>query len=127
MTVEGATKYPLRKESNRRWTGGNDLSLIEDEEDDTTGGVFKRDGNESYHHSKQSLSTEMREWVATLPLKRVGRDLHIDRNSLRKGRDGKPVARSTKMKLSLLFHMTKRGITPVEALKAMKLKQVVQS
>jgi len=126
MTVEGVTKYPLRKESNRRWAEGNDLSLLEDDEDDPTGTVFERDGKRSYHHTKLPLPSEVRKWLKTLPLKRVGRELHIDRNSLRKGRDGKPVARSTQNKLLLLFRITKRGVSLPEALKVMKLQGVVQ-
>jgi hypothetical protein len=126
MTVEGATKYPLRKESNRRWAEGNDLSLIEDDEDDPTGRVFERDGKTSYHHTKRPLPSEVREWLKTLPLKLVARELRIDRNSLRGGREGKPVARSTQNKLLLVFRMIKRGVGLTEALKAMKLKQVVQ-
>jgi len=126
MTIEGAIKYPIRKESNRRWTEGNDRSLIEDDEDDTTGKLFKRDGKWSYHHTKQPLPTEVQEWLKTLPLKRVGRELHIDRNSLRKSRDGKPVARSTQHELLLLFRIMKRDISLPEALKAMRFRTVVQ-
>jgi hypothetical protein len=126
MTVEGGTKHPLRKESNRRWTEGNDLSLIEDDEDDVTGKVFKPVGKRDYHKTKQPLPADVRQWLETLPLKRVASELRIDRNSLRRGRDGQPVARSTQNKLSLLFRMMKRGVSLTEALKAMKLKQVVQ-
>jgi hypothetical protein len=125
MTVEGGVKHPLRKESNRRWAEGNDLSLIEDDEDDTTGKVFKPVGKQDYHKTKQPLPVEVREWLETLPLKQVARELRIDRNSLRRGRDGEPVARSTQNKLSLLFRMIKRGVSLTEALKAMTLKQVV--
>lgn len=123
MTVEGGTKWPLRKESNRRWAEGNDPSLIEDDEDDPTGKVFKRDGKRGYHHTTQPLPTEVREWLKGLPLKRVARELHIDRNILRKGRDGKPVARSTQNKLLLLFSIIRRGVSLPEALKAMRLKR----
>jgi hypothetical protein len=126
MTIEGAIKYPIRKESNRRWTEGNDLSLIEDDEDDATGKVFKPEGNQHYHKTKQPLPTEVREWLKTLPLKRVGRELHIDRNILRRGRDGKPVARATQNELLLLFRIMKRGLSLHEALKAMRFRTVVQ-
>jgi hypothetical protein len=124
--VEGGVKHPLRKESNRRWAEGNDLGLIEDAEDDTTGKVFKPVGKRDYHKTKEPLSTEAREWLEALPLKRVARELHIDRNILRRARDGQPVARSTKNKLLRVFRMIKRGLSLTEALKAMKLKQVVQ-
>jgi len=100
--------------------------LIEDDEDDTTGKLFKRDGKRSYHHTKQPLPTEVQEWLKTLALKRVGRELHIDRNSLRKSRDGKPVARSTEHELLLLFRIMKRDISLPDALKAMRLRTVVQ-
>lgn len=126
MTVEGGVKHPLRKESNRRWVEGNDLSLIEDDEDDVTGKVFKPVGKRAYHKTKQPLLVEVREWLRVLPLKRVARELRIGRNILRRGRDGEPVARSTQNKLSLLFRMTKRGVSLTEALKAMRLKQFVQ-
>ena len=126
MTVEGAIKQPLRKESNRRWAEGNDLSLIEDDENDPTGKVFERDEKGSYHHTRQPLPAEVREWLKTLPLKRVGRELRIDPKILRRGRDGKPVARSTQNKLLLLFRITKRGVSLPEALKAMKLRRAVQ-
>jgi len=120
MTVDGITKYPLRKESNRRWAEGNDLSLIEDDEDDPTGGIFKRDGKQSYHHVKQPLPAEVQEWLNTLSLKLIERELRIDRNSLRNGRNGKPVARIAQKKLLVLFRMAKRGIGVTEALKAMR-------
>jgi hypothetical protein len=126
MTVDGGIRLPLRKESNRRWTEGNDLSLIEDDEDDATGKVFKPLGNRDYHKTKQPLPTEVQEWLATLSLKQVARELPVDRNILRRVRDGKPVANSTQMKMLLLFRMIKRGVSLTEALKAMKLKQVVQ-
>jgi hypothetical protein len=126
MTVEGCVKHPLRKESNRRWAEGNDLSLIEDGEDDVTGKVFTRSANPSYHRSKRPFPTEVREWLKTISLKPVARELHIDRNSLRKGRDGKAVARSTQKKLLRLFRMTKRGTSLPEALKAMRLVEGVQ-
>jgi hypothetical protein len=119
MTVEGGTKYPIRKESNRRWLEGNDLSLIEGDEDDATGKVFKPVGTADYHKTKQPLPTEVREWLKTLPLKRVGTALHIDRNSLRNARDGKPLGRTTRNKLLLLYRITKR-ITLDEALSAME-------
>lgn len=122
MTVEGVIKHPLRKESNRRWMEGNDLSMIEDDEDDLTGKVFKPAGKRDYHKTKQPLPVEVREWLKTLPLKRVARALRIDRNSLRRGRDGKCVARCTQNKLSLLLRMLKRGVTLTEALNAMRLK-----
>lgn len=69
----------------------------------------------------------MREWLKTetLSLKLIGGELQVDRNSLRRGRDGKPVARSTQKKLLLLFRVIKRGVSLNEALRAMKLKQVV--
>jgi hypothetical protein len=126
MTVEGCVKHPLRKESNRRWAEGNDLSLIEDDEDDVTGKIFTRSANPSYHRSKRPLPTEVQEWLRTISLKPVARELHIDRDSLRKGRDGKAVARSTQKNLLRLFSMTKRGISLPEALKAMRLVEVVQ-
>ena len=126
MIVEGGIKHPIRKDSNRRWAQGNDLSLIEDDEDDATGKVFKPEGNRHYHKTKQPLPTEVREWLKTLPLKRVGRELHIDRNILRRGRDGKPVARATQNELLLLFRIMKRGLSLHEALKAMRFRTVVQ-
>ena len=126
MTVEGCVKHPLRKESNRRWAEGNDLSLIEEDEDDVTGKVFTRDRKRSRHHTKQPLPTEAREWLKTLPLKLVARELHIDRNSLRKGRDGKPLARNTRKKLLLLFRMIKGGVDLAEALNAMRLQKLMQ-
>jgi hypothetical protein len=126
MTVEGGTKHALRKESNRRWVEGNDLSLIEDDEDDVTGKVFEPAGKRDYHKTKQPLPLEIREWLKALPLKRVARELRIDRNSLRRGRDGKPVARSNQNKLFLLFRMIKRGISLTEALKAIRLKPVAK-
>jgi hypothetical protein len=124
ITVEGAIKWPLRKESNRRWAEGNDLSLIENDEDDPTGKAFNRDGSRGYHHTKQPLPTEVQEWLKTLPLKPVGRELNIDRNSLRAGRRGKPVALRTQNKLLMLFSLTKRGVSLSEAIKAMKLQEV---
>ena len=117
MTVEGGTKHPLRKESNRRWVEGNDLSLVEDDEDDMTGKVFKPVGKRDYHKTKQPLPVEVREWLKELPLKRVARELRVDRNVLRRTRDGKCVARSTQNKLSLLFRMVKHGVSLTEALK----------
>ena len=117
MTVEGVTKHPLRKESNRRWMEGNDLSLIEDDEDDVTGKVFKPAGKRNYHKTKQPFPVEVREWLRALPLKRVGRELRIGRNILRRARDGEPIARSTQNRLSLLFRMIKRGMSLTEALK----------
>jgi hypothetical protein len=125
MTVEGGVKHPLRKESNRRWAEGNDLSLIEEDDDDTTGKVFKPMGKRDYHKTKQPVTTEVRDWLEALPLKRVARELRIDRNILRRARDGKCVARSTQNKLLLLFRMIKRGVSLTEALKVMRLKQVV--
>jgi hypothetical protein len=126
MTVDGGIKHPLRKESNRRWAEGNDLSLIEEDEDDVTGKVFKQVGKLDYHKTKQPLPIDVREWLEALPLKRIARELQIDRNSLRRGRDGEPVARSTQSKLLLLFRMMKRRVSLTEALRAIKLKQVVQ-
>jgi hypothetical protein len=119
MAVEGVMKHPLRKESNRRWVEGNDLSLIEEDEDDLTGKVFKPIGKQDYHKTKQPLPIDVREWLETLPLKRVAKELRVDRNILRRARDGECVARSTQNKLSLLFRMIKRGISLTEALKAM--------
>ena len=126
MTVKGCVKHPLRKESNRRWAEGNDLSLIEDDEDDVTGKVFTQSTNPSYHRSKRPLPTEVQQWLKTILLNRVARELHIDRDSLRKGRDGKAVAHSKRRKLLQLFRITKRGVSLSEALKAMRLVEVVQ-
>lgn len=123
MTVEGGAKHPLRKESNRRWAEGNDPSLIEEDEHDPTGKVFVRNVKQNYHRTKQPLPSEVQDWLKDVPLKRVG--LRIDRNSLRKGRDGKPVAPITRKKLLLLFRITKRGVNLAEALNVMKLKAVV--
>ncbi len=58
----------------RRWAEGNDLSLIE-EGDDPTGKAFERNGKRSYHSTKQPLPPEVREWLKTLPLKRVGHSI----------------------------------------------------
>ena len=126
MAIEGCVKHPIRKESNRRFVEGNDLSLIEDDEHDATGRVFQTERNRNYHKTNQPLPGEIREWLKTLPLKRVGRDLRIDRYILRKGRAGKPIARSTQNKVLLLFRITKRGVNLQEALNAMKLKEIVQ-
>jgi hypothetical protein len=46
MSIKGEIKQPIRKESNRRWAEGDDVSLLssnENEELDSTGTVFKRD------------------------------------------------------------------------------------
>lgn len=64
--------------------------------------------------------------VGALCCTSVPQELHIDRNILRKGRDGKPVARSTQNKLLILFRMIRRGISLADALKAMEVKQVVE-
>jgi hypothetical protein len=122
MTVEGVIKQPLRKESNRRWVEGNDLSLIEDDEDDVTGKVFKPAGKLDYHKTKQSLPVDIREWLKALPLKPLARELSVDRNVLRRARDGKRVTHTIQSKLSQLFRMIKWGVSLTEALKAMRLK-----
>ena len=125
MSVEGQVKWPLRKESNRLWASGNDLSLIENDDDDVDSKVFAREEKRRHHHTRRPLPTELREWLKTIPLKSVARELHIDRNSLRKGRDGKAVARSTQKKLLRLFCITKRGVSLPEALRAMRLVEFV--
>jgi hypothetical protein len=125
MSVEGCDKYPLRKESNRRWAEGSDLSLIEDDEADVTGKVFACEEKRRHHHTRRPLPTEVREWLKTTSLKSVAKELHIDRNSLRKGRDGKAVARSTQKKLLRLFCITKRGVSLPEALRAMRLAEAL--
>ena len=68
---------------------------------------------------------EVREWLKTCSLKLLARELHIDRNSLRKGRDGKAVARSTQKKLLRLFRITKRGVNLPQALSAMRLAEML--
>jgi hypothetical protein len=125
MSVEGCDKYPLRKESNRCWAEGSDLSLIEDDETDVTGKIFACEEKRSHHHTRRPLPTELREWLKTIPLKLVARELHIDRNSLRKGRDGKAVARSTQRKLLRLLLITKRGVSLPQALRAMRLEEAL--
>jgi hypothetical protein len=68
---------------------------------------------------------EVREWLNSCPLKLLARELHIDRNSLRKGRDGQAVARSTQKKLLRLFRITKRGVSLPHALSAMRLAEML--
>jgi hypothetical protein len=87
--------------------------------------VFKPVGKRDYHKTKQPLPVEVREWLKTLSLKLIARELHIDRNSLRKARDGKAVARSTQKKLLRLFLMTKRGVSLPKAFKSMRPAEVV--
>ena len=125
MSVKGCDKHPLRKESNRRWAGGNDLSLIENDEGDVTGKVFAREEKRRHHHTRYPLAMEVREWLNSCPLKLLARELHIDRNSLRKGRDGQAIARSTQKKLLRLFRITKRGVSLPQALSAMRLAEML--
>jgi hypothetical protein len=109
MVIHGEGKQPIRKESNRRWAEGDDASLLTgdgNEELDSTGAVFKRDGGRKYHHSLSPVASEIREWLKTVRLASIEKIFRLRRQVLRAARDGKPVQQRIRKKLSVLYKLS---------------------
>ena len=91
--VQIGRKIPIRKESNRRWEGGNDPSILQGydlEQPDSTATEYVRleDGREHTTHAVASF--QLREWLGRVSLDLIHYHRGIDRHTLRSVRDGKP-------------------------------------
>jgi hypothetical protein len=94
--VEIGRKIPIRKESNRRWEGGNDATILQGydlEQPDSTATEYVRMGDSPKHKTHALALTQVREWLRRIPLDLVSYHIGVDRHTLRSVRDGKPARR----------------------------------
>lgn len=89
--VQIGLKIPIRKESNRRWEGGNDPSILQGydlEQPDSTATEYVRMGDRRKHATHTVASTQLRRWLGRIPLDLVSYHAAVDRHTLRSVRDG---------------------------------------
>jgi hypothetical protein len=94
--VQIGRKIPIRKESNRHWEEGNDLSILQDhglDQPDSTATEYVRTDDSPKHSSHAVASSQLREWLGLIPLDLVSYHTGIDRHTLRSVRDGNPARR----------------------------------
>jgi hypothetical protein len=94
--VQIGRKVPIRKESNRRWEGGNDPSILQGydlEQPDSTATEYVRMDAKQKHATHAVGSTQLRVWLQRVPLDLVSYHLGVDRHTLRSIREGKPARR----------------------------------
>ena len=100
--IQIGRKIPIRKESNRRWEGGNDASVLqgyEMEQPDSIATEYVRMDAKPKHASHAVASPQLREWLGRVPLDLVSYHLGIDRHTVRSVRDRKPARREVLAKL----------------------------
>jgi hypothetical protein len=94
--VQIGRKILIRKESNRRWEHGNDLSMLsghELDQPDSTATEYVRLEDSRKHKTHAVASMPLREWLKRVPLDLVSYHANIDRHTLRSVRDAKPARR----------------------------------
>jgi len=89
--VQIGRKVPIRKETNRRWTEGNDPSILEMEQTDSTATEYVRMENKRKHTTHAVASPRLREWMGRVPLNLISWDLGIKKDTMLAVREGKPV------------------------------------
>jgi hypothetical protein len=112
--VQIGRKIPIRKESNRRWEGGNDATILQGydvEQPDSTATEYVRLDDNHKHKTHAVASLQLREWLGRIPLDLASYHMGIDRQTLRSVRDGKPARREilvTLMELKKLWINTEK-------------------
>jgi hypothetical protein len=94
--VQIGRKIPIRKESNRRWEGGNDPAILQGyelDQPDSTATEYVRMTDTRKHTTHAVASRQLREWLAGIPLDLVSYHTGIDRHTLRSVRDRNPARR----------------------------------
>ena len=103
--VQIGRKIPIRKESNRRWEGGNDPSILQGydlEQPDSIATEYIRTEDNRSHTTHALASSQIRDWLGRIPLDLVSHHTGIDRHTLRSVRDGNPARREVLLALTEL-------------------------
>jgi hypothetical protein len=105
--VQIGRKIPIRKETNRRWQEGEDLSVLQayEPEVDSTAAEYVRAEGGVKHTSHAVAPPQLREWLQSASLNLTSQITGIKREHLRAIRDGKPARRET---LALLADLNQR-------------------
>ena len=112
--VQIGRKIPIRKESNRRWQEGEDLSVLQayEQEVDSTATEYVKAEAKAKHSSHVVGSAQLREWLEAVPLSLISQITGVKREHLRAIRDGKPGRRKT---LALLAQLKERWTKGVQS------------
>jgi hypothetical protein len=100
--VQVGRKVPIRKEGNRRWQEGNDLSMLngnEFDQPDSTATEYVRMESSRKHASHAIASAQLRKWLGRVPLELISYHIGIDRHTLRSVRDGQLARKEVLAKL----------------------------
>jgi hypothetical protein len=105
-TCRSVARSPIRKESNRRWQEGEDLSILQgyEQELDSTATEYLRAEDSVKHSSHTVASPQLREWLKKVSLSLISKITGIKREHLRAIRDGSPGRRKTLAELADLKH-----------------------
>ncbi len=112
--VEIGRKIPIRKESNRRWEGGNDPSILQGydlDQPDSTATEYVRTEDSRKHTTHAVASSQLRDWLGLIPLDLLSFRMGVDRHTLRSIRDGNPARREM---LAALMELKKLWINAEE-------------
>lgn len=109
--VQIGRKIPIRKESNRRWQEGEDLSVLQayEQELESTATEYVRAKGKLRHSSHAVASPQVRDWLQAVSLSLISQITGIKREHLRAIRDGKRGRRKTLARLADLKQRWTKG------------------